>query len=83
MKALLFVLSLVGILYATQDDLTLTQVSAAQRDIKSSGYKCDTVDGKPFFSDSYTIETKSNIIIQILTFGLADYKIVKVIKRDK
>lgn len=30
----------------------------------------------------YTIETKSNLIIQFLTFGMLDYKIVKVIKRD-
>jgi len=30
----------------------------------------------------YTIETKSNLIIQFLTFGIVDYKIVKVIKRD-
>jgi len=30
---------------------------------------------------SYTIETKSNLFIQLLTFGIVDYKIVKVIKR--
>jgi hypothetical protein len=30
----------------------------------------------------YTIETKSNLIVQFLTFGMVDYKIVKVIKRD-
>lgn len=30
----------------------------------------------------YTIETKSNLIVQFLTFGIVDYKIVKVIKRD-
>lgn len=29
----------------------------------------------------YTIETKSNVIVQFLTFGIVDYKIVKVIKR--
>lgn len=31
----------------------------------------------------YTIETKSNLIFTILTGGIVDYKIVKVIKRDK
>lgn len=31
---------------------------------------------------SYTIETKSNLIVCILTNGLVDYKVVKVIKRD-
>jgi len=30
---------------------------------------------------AYTIETKSNLFIQLLTFGIVDYKIVKVIKR--
>lgn len=30
----------------------------------------------------YTIETKSNLIVQFLTFGMVDYKIVKGIKRD-
>ncbi len=31
---------------------------------------------------SYTIETKSNVYIYLLTFGILDYKIVKVIKRS-
>lgn len=31
---------------------------------------------------SYTIETKSNLIVDVITFGIADYKIVKVIKRE-
>lgn len=30
----------------------------------------------------YTIETKSNLIVQLLTCGIVDYKVVKVIKRD-
>ncbi len=30
----------------------------------------------------YTIETKSNLIFRLLTYGFVDYKIVKVIKRD-
>lgn len=30
----------------------------------------------------YTIETKSNLIISFITFGIVDYKIVKVIKRE-
>lgn len=30
---------------------------------------------------NYTIETKSNLIISFITFGIVDYKIVKVIKR--
>ena len=33
-------------------------------------------------STSYTIETKSNLIIQLLTFGIADCKMVEVIKRE-
>ena len=33
-------------------------------------------------ANSYTIETKSNLFVQLLTFGIADYKIVKVIKRE-
>jgi hypothetical protein len=32
-------------------------------------------------TNAYTIETKSNIIVQLLTLGIVDYKIVKVIKR--
>lgn len=32
---------------------------------------------------SYTIETKSNLIFSILSGGIVDYKIVKVIKRDQ
>lgn len=32
---------------------------------------------------SYTIETKSNLIVYILSGGVLDYKTVKVIKRDK
>lgn len=31
---------------------------------------------------SYTIETKSNLIVRLLTGGMVDYKIVKVIKRE-
>ncbi len=31
---------------------------------------------------SYTIETKSNLIIRLLTFGIFDHKTVKVIKRE-
>lgn len=37
---------------------------------------------KDLNATSYTIETKSNLIVQILTLGIADYKIVKVIKRE-
>jgi hypothetical protein len=37
---------------------------------------------KDLNASSYTIETKSNLIVQILTFGIVDYKIVKVIKRE-
>ena len=33
-------------------------------------------------ANSYTIETKSNLIIYFITFGIADYKTVKIIKRD-
>ena len=37
---------------------------------------------KELNASSYTIETKSNLIIQIPTFGIEDYKIVKLIKRE-
>ena len=33
-------------------------------------------------ANSHTIETKSNLFVQLLTFGIDDYKIVKVIKRE-
>ncbi len=33
-------------------------------------------------ANSYTIETKSNFIICLITSGMVDYKVVKVIKRD-
>ena len=60
MKAFLFLLFLIGSLHAYQDSLTPEQVLAAQKAIKASGYACDTVDGKPFFSDTYTIEISCN-----------------------
>lgn len=31
---------------------------------------------------SYTIETKSNLILDILTCGMVDYKVVKLIRRE-
>ena len=31
----------------------------------------------------YTIETKSNLWLQLITTGILDYKVVKVIKRDE
>lgn len=34
-------------------------------------------------ASSYTIEVKSNLILHLLTFGILEYKVVKVIKRDK
>lgn len=37
---------------------------------------------KEMNANSYTIETKSNLIVYFITFGMVDYKIVKVIKRD-
>jgi hypothetical protein len=33
-------------------------------------------------ASNYTIETKSNLIIYFVTFGIVNCKIVKVIKRD-
>lgn len=61
--------------YKKDSDFHLIGISLKQSDVKKMAEELN--------ADSYTIETKSNIIIQILTFGLADYKIVKVIKRDK
>lgn len=57
---LVFMFFAAGSLFATQDDLTPIQVLASQKIIKASGYTCDTVDGQPFFSDSYTIEISCN-----------------------
>jgi hypothetical protein len=34
-------------------------------------------------ASAYTIETKTNVWVKIISFGLLDYKIVKVIKRDR
>lgn len=31
---------------------------------------------------SYTVETKTNLFVKVLTCGIVDYKLVKVIKRD-
>lgn len=31
---------------------------------------------------SYTIETKSNLLLEILTCGIVDYKVVKIIRRE-
>ena len=39
-------------------DLSSEAVKEVQNYIKKMGYKCDTVDGKPFFSDGYTYELK-------------------------
>ena len=33
-------------------------------------------------ADAYTVETKSNLFIQLITLGMVDYKVVKVIKRE-
>lgn len=38
---------------------------------------------KELEASAYTIETKSNLLVEFLTFGMVDYKIVKVIKRKK
>ena len=78
MKAVLFLLSLICMLYATQEDLTTAQVLAAQKTIKESGYTCDTVDGKPFFSDSYTIEISCNDRYRYLLKDIGGRWIVKV-----
>ncbi len=37
---------------------------------------------KEMKTNSYTIETKSNLWLNILTMGLVDYKVVKVINRE-
>lgn len=36
---------------------------------------------KDLQASSYTIETKSNLIVRCITFGMVDYKVVTVIKR--
>lgn len=37
---------------------------------------------KELDAEKYTIETKSSLWLQILSLGIADHKVVKVIKRD-
>ena len=48
---------------------------------------CDTKNMATLISaDKYTIETKRNLassLINLVSFGLVDHKVVKVIKRDK
>lgn len=78
MKAVLFLLSLICMLHATQEDLTSAQVLAAQKTIKESGYTCDTIDGKPFFSDSYTIKISCNNRYRYLLEDIGGRWIVKV-----
>lgn len=61
--------------YKRDSEFHLFGINLKQSDVKKMAQELNT--------DSYTIETKSNIIVEVITFGLADYKIVKVIKRDK
>jgi hypothetical protein len=56
------------------------------KDIHLLGINVKNSDVKAMVNElnatNYTIETKSNLIISFITFGIVDYKIVKVIKRD-
>ncbi|MGF1924646.1 MAG: hypothetical protein ACQUHE_10745, partial [Bacteroidia bacterium] len=61
--------------YKKDSDFHIVGINLKQADAKKMADEMNAV--------SYTIETKSNIVVEILTFGLADYKIVKVIKRDR
>ena len=58
MKYLLLVTMLLSGVYA--QDLSSEAVKEVQNYIKKMGYKCDTVDGKPFFSDGYTVQFSCN-----------------------
>ena len=58
MKYLLLVTMLLSGIYAK--DLSQEAVLEVQNYIKKIGYKCDTVDGKPFFSDAYTVQFSCN-----------------------
>ena len=57
------------------------------KDIHVLGINIQKSDTKKMITEldaqHYTIETKSNLIIALLTAGLVDYKIVKVIKREQ
>lgn len=63
------------LVYKKDSEFHLFGINVKQSDVKKMVEELN--------ANSYTIETKSNIIVEIITFGLADYKIVKVIKRDK
>lgn len=78
MKSFLFFIFLISALHATQDDLTPIQVLEAQKIIKATGYKCDTVDGKPFFSDSYTIQISCNNRYRYLLEDMGGRWIVRI-----
>ncbi len=55
-------------------DLHLLGINVKKSDVKRMV--------KELNASAYTIETKSNLIVQFVTFGMVDYKIVKVIKRE-
>ena len=73
-----FALVIASYLHANQEDLTTAQVLAAQKTIKENGYTCDTVDGKPFFSDSYTIEISCNNRYRYLLEDIGGRWIVRI-----
>ena len=57
-----------------QNDLHVFGINVKNSDVKKM---VEELNAK-----SYTIETKSNLWLYILTCGIVDSKIVKVIKRD-
>jgi hypothetical protein len=67
-----------------KDSLSLT--SKKQNDLHVFGINVKNSDVKKMVDElnakSYTIETKSNLWLYILTCGIVDSKIVKVIKRE-
>lgn len=67
-----------------KDSVRLTRIK--QNDLHVFGINVKNSDVKKMVDElnakSYTIETKSNLWLYILTCGIVDSKIVKVIKRD-
>lgn len=63
-----------GVEFKKDWDLHLLGINIRNSDAKKMAEELGT--------KSYTIESKSNILVNIITGGIADYKVVKVIKRE-
>lgn len=63
-----------GLVYTKDWDLHLLGINVRNSDIKKRAEELG--------ADAYTVESKSNILVNIISFGMVDYKVVKVIKRE-